>query len=192
MEPGLAAGKRRRVRALDERIARISVDPARAGPIPEYRYDAGIPSIPGRAGARAARAAALFLDAESTRVERLVAGVVETVRRLDDAVRVAGGRLVVAIIPDRMQVDPEVQAAVVAGFPPVTPVDFKRPSRLVGERLGAAGICAVDLLAAFREVPDPARLWRRDDTHWSAAGNAVAADALWTELPRCVGPGTQP
>jgi len=49
-------------------------------------------------------------------------------------------------------------------------------------RLADAGVTNVDLLPTFRAAPPTPPLYRRWDTYWSAAGNALAAEEIVTFL----------
>jgi hypothetical protein len=110
---------------------------------------------------------------------------VRTTAALDAAVRAAGSRLVVAVMPDVVQVDPAVRLAVLASAPaPPDAYDFDWPQTELARRLTAAGVTVVDLLPAFRSAATPPRLYRRLDPHWTVAGNAVAADAIAEALAR--------
>jgi hypothetical protein len=91
---------------------------------------------------------------------------------------------VVVLIPEETQLDPELQAAL-----PLTyrlyrehAMDFRQPSRIVGERLGAAGIPYLDLYPAFAAAAPTERLYKPFDSHWNIAGNRLAAEQIATFL----------
>ena len=108
--------------------------------------------------------------------------VVQTVIALDRAVREARGRLVVVIIPDQVQVDEAIRQAVLADAS-LSSYDFDWPQPVLTTRLAAAGVSVIDLLPAFRAAPPVPRLYGRRNTHWSAAGNALAAEVITARLP---------
>jgi hypothetical protein len=121
----------------------------------------------------------LFEIARRTEVSALIDEAVRTTTVLERAVREARSRLVVALIPDVLQVDPAIRAEViVSAARPTGSYDFEWPETELARRLAAAGVTVVDLLPAFRAAPTSPRLYRRLDVHWSVAGNAVAADAI--------------
>jgi hypothetical protein len=125
----------------------------------------------------------LFARARQAEVSSFIDETVRTTTALEHAVREAGSRLVVALMPDVLQVDPAVRADVLASAArPAEPYDFEWPETELARRLAAAGVTVVDLLPAFRAAPESPRLYRRLDMHWSVAGNAVAADAIAAAL----------
>jgi hypothetical protein len=110
-------------------------------------------------------------------VEERIADVSDTVAALDRTVRDSGGKLVVLIMPDQVQVDDGIRQAVVEGSsPPGGSYDFDWVQPAMVRRLADAGVTTVDLLRAFHNAPATPRLYRRRNTHWSAAGNALAAE----------------
>jgi hypothetical protein len=118
----------------------------------------------------------LFESAMRAQVEVWVDDIVRTLTRLDGDVRAGGGRLVVVVIPDQLQIDPAIRAQVIGLGARTYDFDWLQPALL--QRLTAAGIATVDLLPAFRAASSTPRLYRRRDTHWSAAGNALAAQHI--------------
>ncbi len=180
-------GNARRLAGEDARLRTTPIDVAHAGQgVPGYRYDPTVAFVQRDDYVRVLRDTAWLFDVAAwPAVEPLVGDAVGTVRALADAVRATGARLVVVVMPDRLQVDPASQAIVRDDAPAGTTYDFDRLSRTVTADIAAAGICAVDLLPALRAVPDAAALWRAQDSHWSVDGNRIAADAVWPELERC-------
>lgn len=181
------AGNVRRIAGEDARIRTTPIDPANAGrAVANYRYDATVAFVQRDDYVRVLRDTAWIFDTSAWHaVEPLVDDAVGTVRALADAVRTSGARLLVVVMPDRLQVDPASQAIVRDGAPAGTTYDFGRLSRTVTARLAAAGICTIDLLPALRAASEPAALWRAQDSHWSDDGNRIAADAAWPALERC-------
>jgi hypothetical protein len=129
-------------------------------------------------------ASRIFERALRPEVEQWIADVAGTTAALDRAVRTAGARLVVIIIPDQVQIDPGLRHAVVevSGLPE-TEFDFDGIHAALVRRIAQVGVATVDLLAAFQRAPTTPHLYRRWDTHWSAAGNALAAEEIATFLP---------
>jgi hypothetical protein len=96
-----------------------------------------------------------------------------------------GLELLVVVIPDEMQVSPELQGQVVASYPgAAADFDFAKANRRLGSDLQALGIRYLDLLGPFQEAGRTQRLYRLRDTHWNIAGNRLAADLIRDELLR--------
>ena len=117
-------------------------------------------------------------------------------RRMLELRDAAGERpLVVMLIPDEFQVEDALWRAVEASAG--VPLERDRPQRLVVPWLEVQGIPCLDLLPILRSVPQsqpagpgdvPRRhLYHRQDTHFNARGNRVAADALASFLQERIG-----
>jgi hypothetical protein len=184
------AGNAPRLWRIEARLERMRASPALGGrTVPGLDYDPDVPlQSADELAALTRESAVTFTDAAWPTVDAQIDAVVDTVGGLDAAVRAEAGRLVVVVIPDRVQVDAPVRDAALAGLRAGTRFDPGRVPAALVARLAAVGVLAVDLLPAFRDAGEPGRLWRRNDTHWSLAGNAVAADALWARLAGEVGP----
>jgi hypothetical protein len=96
-----------------------------------------------------------------------------------------GLELLVVLIPDEMQVDPELRKEMArffadgeAGF------DLLAPNRRLAEDLRSQGIRYLDLLDPFQKAGRRARLYKPRDCHWNIAGNRLAADLVREELLR--------
>jgi SGNH hydrolase-like domain, acetyltransferase AlgX len=114
--------------------------------------------------------------------------------RIRKIARAATGRpLVVVLIPDEIQVNPDLEVAVetLRGIR----LDPDRPNRLVAEELSGEEVVLIDLLPALRlGHSEPGRVYHLQNTHWNANGNrvaaAVAVEALLAE-PDLIPCGTQ-
>jgi hypothetical protein len=96
-----------------------------------------------------------------------------------------GMDLMVVLIPDEMQVDPALQAEVVAASGGAAgEFDFERPNRRLREDLERRGVRYVDLLPGFQAAGRQRRLYRPRDTHWNIAGNRLAAGLIRDALRR--------
>jgi len=94
-----------------------------------------------------------------------------------------GVGLLVLLIPDELQVDPRVlEAALAARKGNRADYDPDLPSRRLREFLAGAGIPAVDLLADFRARQRSEPVYRTQDTHWNAAGCAIASNRVTEAL----------
>jgi len=89
--------------------------------------------------------------------------------------------LIVVIVPDEFQVNPELQDTIFESLGKTrekSVVDFTRPNRMLGQELDASGIEYLDLLPAFAEASREAHYYRLRDTHWNIAGNELAAELI--------------
>ena len=95
----------------------------------------------------------------------------------------AGAPLVVLAIPEMSQFDEHVRARVMANYRfREEEVDWDKPQRDLASRASTAGVPVLDLLPQFRALADRADLYLRIDTHFSAYGHTVTAEALMTFL----------
>lgn len=108
-----------------------------------------------------------------TRTRQYLADIADLCRR-------EGIRLVVLMIPDETQIEPELQDRLFARFqlPPREEFDFDLPQRLLDDWLESRGIPVVDVLPAFRRAAGSSILYIPNDTHWSPAGHRLAAQLL--------------
>ncbi len=108
-----------------------------------------------------------------------VAGYLEKIRRLCGE---QGAELFVVLIPDELQVDPEVRQQLLSTMSG-RDFDFDLPNRELGAELERQGIAYLDLLEPLRAAAAEAPVYRRRDTHWNIRGNRVAA----REIARALG-----
>ncbi len=102
----------------------------------------------------------------------------EYLQQIRDVCGRRGIAFAVIIIPDELQVNPELQADVLQlrrAEGESDDLDFTRPNRALSKRLAASGIPTLDLTDHFVEVSRERRLYKSRDTHWNIAGNAEAA-----------------
>ena len=91
----------------------------------------------------------------------------------------------VAIIPDEIQVNPELREMLMRTFGLTLGFyDWSAPNRRLRTELEQSGIDYIDLLDDFEVVSKRTPLYRPRDTHWNMAGNALAADLLARHLER--------
>lgn len=96
---------------------------------------------------------------------------------------------VVAIIPDELQVDPELQREIRKKFHPNVDDgqwETTLPNRILARRLSESGIDNLDLYDEFAVVGARQRLYKLQDTHWNIAGNRLAAAAIAKHLQKYV------
>jgi hypothetical protein len=99
--------------------------------------------------------------------------------------RVEGRRLLIAVIPDELQVAPAERQRVLAAHPELAtvPLDFEGPHEGVVLGLREQGYAVLDLTPAFRVATSRGqRLYQPNDGHLSVAGNHLTADLLFAEL----------
>ncbi len=140
----------------------------------------------------------LFLDIEQQRLETCntasrtteldyqAAG--EALRKFREAV---GDRLVVALVPDELQVNDGLWAELLALTDSPLAYEQTYPQERLLATCGELGIEAVDLLPALAEAQRSGVTYRPNDTHWTRLGNTVAgaaiADAI-LRMPRAAAP----
>jgi hypothetical protein len=89
-------------------------------------------------------------------------------------------RLLVALIPDEIQVNGDLREKVRRRFFPgvdASAWDPDLPNRALATALADRGIASVDLYPEFAQAPGPP-LYRLRDSHWNLAGNRLAAQVL--------------
>jgi hypothetical protein len=109
------------------------------------------------------------------RFEEALSHIAE-LKRACDARNVA---LTIVLIPDEMQVSVALRTRVVeeSGLAPEA-FDFTLPNRKLRARFEELGIDHVDLTPEFSARPPGEALYRRNDSHWNIAGNALAARVI--------------
>jgi lysophospholipase L1-like esterase len=103
-----------------------------------------------------------------------------------------GAPTVMVAIPEMAQFDDQMRARVMADYRFADDeVDWDQPQRRLQAQADQAGIPMLDLLPVFRSRPDRADLYLRLDTHFTALGHAVTAEALASFLrPWLAEPGS--
>ncbi|MFQ5667285.1 MAG: hypothetical protein ACE5I7_12755 [Candidatus Binatia bacterium] len=155
-------------------------------PVPGYVYDPEVAFVSRQEFLRIEwRRSRIFATSLQGQVNKWIDDVVATVVALDRAVRAARARLLVVIVPDVVQVDASVRRMVVeADSRRGHAYDFNWIQSAITTRLASAGVAYLDVLPAFQAAPASPRLYRRHETHWSAAGNALAARQIAAFLAR--------
>lgn len=88
--------------------------------------------------------------------------------------------LVVAVIPDEIQINAQLEARVLRKFYPEISADewdITQPNKRLAAELDRLGINNIDLHKYFVENPT-AQYYKPRDTHWNEAGNELAAMAI--------------
>ena len=120
----------------------------------------------------------------------------EAIRRADEATLSILAELVavaaptpvaVAVLPDELQVNPELRASVLAALGlSEDDLDLERPARVTREGLEARGVAVIDLLPALVAAEREAPTYAPRDSHWNARGNAIAARVIAAGLEASV------
>jgi hypothetical protein len=90
--------------------------------------------------------------------------------------------LVVALIPDELQINPALQKVVVDDDMR-NRYDFKMPQPMLVEMFRDSDVGTIDLLPAF--IKDPRCLYL-NDTHWTSEGHKLAASIIYEEIFDCL------
>jgi len=104
----------------------------------------------------------------------------------DTRCHAAGVPWILMIVPEEIQVDPEVRVEVLQALHASPDAyDFDLPQRRLAVLARARGISVVDPLPRMRSVHRPdARLYVPNDTHWNERGNRIAGEILGEHLAR--------
>ena len=113
-------------------------------------------------------------------LDGLFADTAAVLERLAREVEASGAGFALMEIPDQAQTDPALRRRLVAALPvgERRALSIDRPQERLAAFLDARAVARLDLLPVFRAAPLRPALYKRRDTHWSAAGNAVAGEAL--------------
>ena len=96
-----------------------------------------------------------------------------------DTAAQVGAPMVMMVIPEMSQFDEQMHARTMANFRfRDDEVDWDRPQRELALQASSIGVPVLDLLPEFRSLADRADLYLRADTHFTAYGHRVAAQAL--------------
>jgi hypothetical protein len=110
----------------------------------------------------------------------LLERAVHYIEKMNELCDRRGIDLMVVIIPDEMQIDPDLARQVrETYFPNVVPLQWNatRPNEALSAELERLGIRHLDLWSSFAGVSHPP-LYRPRDTHWNIAGNRLAAEVI--------------
>jgi lysophospholipase L1-like esterase len=91
--------------------------------------------------------------------------------------------MVIAVIPEQVQLDRDVQREFLSVLRASTDsYDFSKPQRVLGEWCRSRGVACVDLLAKWKDGPPRDTLYFPNDTHWNGGGHARAAADIFPVL----------
>ena len=119
----------------------------------------------------------VFYKETSVRKKRDLDAFEERLTAFAAAVRSGGGRLVVALLPTREQVQPRSLEEVVGALNiSRSDLDLQRPNRIAKDVTSKLGVGLLDLLPAFSEAGDG--LFFEQDVHLTSRGHQIVARAL--------------
>ncbi|MGB3535113.1 MAG: hypothetical protein WBA13_16570 [Microcoleaceae cyanobacterium] len=123
-------------------------------------------------------------EASQTEFKELFEDAVNDIKKIKALCDYQNIALTVVIIPDEVQVNPELQAKIIERFEldNSSLIDFKLPNRLLQAELQQSNIDTIDLLDNFITISQQKRLYKPLDTHWNIAGNQLAADLIQQNL----------
>jgi lysophospholipase L1-like esterase len=127
---------------------------------------------------------------ESASFRRNEAYIRQSLREMRDLLAARGIPLVVAAYPDAVQVDPAIrQTLLERSGRDGSEYEWRRAQRLLAGFCAQLGIPFEDLLPAFVGAQRQGwNLYLVDDSHWSKAGNVLAAELLSRALAPEIGP----
>ena len=95
-------------------------------------------------------------------------------------------KLVIAILPDQFQVDPELRKEIFAHYKRIKEenMELTQPVNLIVNFCRAQNIHCLDLLGQFQEQGKTRQLYTLRNTHWNEAGNRLAASLIFEYLEK--------
>ncbi len=164
-----------------------------AYPFDKNVYDDSAKSIDEEGYRRAKLQAAELFQAspeEQRREVEVSLGYLRQIQRICESRRI---HLVVAVLPDELQLYAPVQREFLADAPGAdgAPRDLSLPNRLLDAGLESAHVDHLDLLPAMLEAARTTALYKPNDTHWNIAGNALAAREVIAFLRSVLGKDLQ-
>lgn len=95
-------------------------------------------------------------------------------------------KLVIAILPEQFQVDPELRDAVLKKYKNIAKenLDVHYPDNLIVNFCRTHDIHCLDMLGPFQEQGKTRSLYSVRDSHWNAVGNGLAADLIFDYLEK--------
>jgi len=128
--------------------------------------------------------AAVFAKPPSAFVRAAYAGLIDAVRALRATACDRDIGLAIVLAPDQIQVERSLRDEVLHRFDAdIRDYDFDALSARLARDVAAEGIPTLDLLPVLRAAESES-LYALRDTHWNAAGNAVAGEAMWQFIGR--------
>ena len=118
----------------------------------------------------------IYLAKSSPMFETHWRHVQTTLGEMNRLLQSAGVLWILVLIPDEVQVDGRLREAFLRAIGAVPEAyDFEKPQDLLRAWCALQGVSVIDLLPSFRQAAATRRLYIHNDTHWNAAGHALAA-----------------
>lgn len=95
-------------------------------------------------------------------------------------------KLVIAILPEQLQVDQALREAVLTKYNHIAAenLDLSYPDNLIVNFCRTQNIHCLDMLGQFQEQGKTRQLYSLNDSHWNEAGNRLAADLIFDYLEK--------
>jgi lysophospholipase L1-like esterase len=126
---------------------------------------------------------AVFETPMPTFIRECYSSLVDIVQQMKAVADAHGMTLFVVLAPDEIQIERDLQMEVsrTSGADRANYDYGALPGNLAND-LESAGVATLNLQSAFEARGTTEALYATNDTHWNEAGNAVAANAIWTFL----------
>lgn len=122
---------------------------------------------------------------DNSELESRVRGAMSYLREIKELCDRQNIELFVILIPDELQVNPNLQAKVIDSLDMnIQDFDFSLPNQYLQEELNEAEINFIDLLPYFQGYSELKQLYKPNDSHWNIAGNELAAELIFQYLQR--------
>ncbi len=175
---------RNALRTLATADRRRSEDTGTEDPAYLARYDPMEPSIETeRFEEMAAGRLRVYTKKSRETLDRLARAIEPSIRAMALSARSIGTRFAIVMIPDEVQVDPDLLARArerIGAAPDA--LDLTAPQDRLHAICIDLDIECIDLLPAFQARGRIEKLYRLQDTHWNPAGNQLAAEIIADRL----------
>ncbi|MBP0026967.1 SGNH/GDSL hydrolase family protein [Roseofilum reptotaenium CS-1145] len=122
---------------------------------------------------------------DNSELESKVWGAMTYLREIKELCDRQNIELLVILIPDELQVNPNLQSKVIDSQEMnLQDFDFSLPNQYLQEELNEAEINFIDLLPYFQGYSEFEQLYKPNDSHWNIAGNELAAELIFQYLQR--------
>ncbi|MBP0013467.1 MAG: SGNH/GDSL hydrolase family protein [Roseofilum sp. SBFL] len=122
---------------------------------------------------------------ENSELESRVRGAMTYLREIKELCDRQNIELLVILIPDELQVNPNLQAKVIDELGMnLEDLDFSLPNQYLQEELTESEIDFLDLFPYFQGYSEFEQLYKPNDSHWNIAGNELAAELIFQYLQR--------
>ncbi len=106
--------------------------------------------------------------------------IIHHFKKIKELCRTNDVDLIVALLPDEIQVDPRGRNTFISTIPGYRPRSFHytEPNQALEKELEKIGIVSHDLFSVFWQHGKKESLYKPQDTHWNIRGNKIAAHSL--------------